>query len=70
MLRTIILTGLIVVVGGTLIGIALGVAGMVIGFLIKVAIIGAIAYLALRIVSPRTAYALRLWLGRSSLPPL
>lgn len=70
MLRTIFLTGLLIVVGSTLIGFVLGIAGMVFGFLVKVAIVGAVVYLAIRVVSPRTAYALRLWLERRTLPPL
>ncbi len=66
MIRTILMTGVFAMLGlfalslvfkifGGLIGIALWVLGLA----IKIAIIGGIAYLAIRIVSPDTARRLR-----------
>ena len=70
MLRTLLIIGLVVVVGSAVIGALLGIAGLVIGFLIKLVILGAIVYLALRIVSPRTAARIRDRIEGRALPRL
>lgn len=66
MIRTILMTGLFAMLGLFALGLVfkifgglLGVAFWVIGMAIKVAIVGAVAYLAIRIVSPSTARRLR-----------
>jgi len=66
MIRTILMTGLFAMLGLFALGLVfkifgglLGVAFWVIGLAIKVAIVGAVAYLAIRIVSPSTARRLR-----------
>jgi hypothetical protein len=66
MLRTIFMIGLFAV-GGLfvlkllfgLFGFALAIFGGLLGFAIKIAIIGALIYLAIRIFSPETARRLR-----------
>ncbi|HXC24374.1 MAG TPA: hypothetical protein VNU46_00555 [Gemmatimonadaceae bacterium] len=70
MLRTFIVLGLLVVVGSALIGLVLGVAGMLLWIILKLAIVGAILYLAIRIVSPKTAARIREKIEAQSLPRL
>ena len=66
MIRTILMTGLFAMLGLFALGLVfkifgglLGVAFWLIGLTIKVALVGAVAYLAIRIVSPATARRLR-----------
>lgn len=66
MIRTILMTGLFAMLGLFALGLVfkifgglLGVAFWLIGMAIKVAIVGAVAYLAIRIISPGTARRLR-----------
>lgn len=66
MIRTILMTGLFAMLGLFALGLVfkifgglLGVAFWLIGMAIKVAIVGAVAYLAIRIISPETARRLR-----------
>lgn len=59
MLRTFVVLGLLVLVGSAVIGLLFGLATAVLIFLVKVALLGAVVYLAVRIVSPRTAHRLR-----------
>lgn len=59
MLRTLFFIALILVVGSVALGLVLGIAGTVLMFAVKVIVFGAIAYLAIRIISPRTAAQLR-----------
>lgn len=59
MLRTLFFLGLIIVFGSVALGLVLGIAGTVLGFAVKVLVLGAIAYVAIRIISPRTAAQLR-----------
>jgi ABC-type lipoprotein release transport system permease subunit len=68
MLRTFLILGLVVVVGGALIGALLGIATLVLLFLLKIAIVGAVVYLALRIISPKTAAQLRDRIEQMTLP--
>ena len=58
MLRTIFFLGVALIVGGIVLGLLFGIAVFVRGIAIKVLIVGGIAYLVLRIVSPDTAAAL------------
>jgi hypothetical protein len=66
MIRTILMTGLFAMLGLFALGLVfklfgglLGIAFWVVGMAIKVAIVGAVAYLAIRVVSPSTARRLR-----------
>ncbi len=66
MIRTILITGLFAMLGLFALGLVfklfgglLGIAFWLIGMAIKVAIIGVVAYLAIRVVSPDTARRLR-----------
>jgi hypothetical protein len=69
MLALIVVLGLAIIVGGVLIGATFGIALFLLGLFIKVAVIGLVAYLIIRIVSPRTAAALRArFSNRSTLP--
>lgn len=70
MIRTFIILGLIVVVGGALLGIALGILGFVLWILVKLAIVGAIVYLVIRIISPHTAHRIREKIDEQSFPRL
>ena len=70
MLRTFIIIGLVVLAAGALFGAVLGIAGSIVGFLIKVALLGAVVYLAIRIISPRTAHRLREKIEHQTLPRL
>jgi len=70
MLRTILVIGIAVILASALLGVVLGIAGSIVVFLIKVALLGAVAYLAIRIISPRTAARLRERIEQRSLPRL
>jgi len=73
MLRTILMTGIMVMLGVFALGFVFkifgGLIGLIImlcGFAIKALIVGGIAYLAIRIASPDTARRLReKWSGSS-----
>ncbi len=73
MLRTILMTGLLVMLGifalglvFSIFGTLIGVTFFLLGFAIKALIIGGIAYLAIRIFAPDTARRLReKWSGTS-----
>jgi len=73
MLRTILMTGLLVICAFIALNLVFGIFGALIGitifllsFAIKALIVGAIAYLALRIFAPDTARRLReKWSGTS-----
>lgn len=68
MLRTLFFLGVIIVVGSLALGFLLGIAGIILGFAVKVLVLGAIAYVAIRIISPRTAAQLRDRFDRETLP--
>lgn len=68
MLRTLFFFGLIIVVGSVALGTVLGIVGTVLGFAVKLLVFAAIAYLAIRIISPRTAAQLRDRYERETLP--
>lgn len=70
MLRIVFLIGLAIVAIGVLFGFVLPVISGILGFLVKVLVLGAIAYVAIRIVSPRTAAQLRDRIERETLPRL
>ena len=55
MLRTIFFLGVALIVGGIVLGLLFGIAMFVLGIAIKVLIVGGIAYLVIRVVSPDTA---------------
>jgi hypothetical protein len=59
MLRTIFFLGIALIVGGIVLGLVFGVAMFVLGIAIKVAVVGGIAYLVIRLISPETAAAIR-----------
>lgn len=66
MIRTILMTGLFAVLGLFALGLVfkifgglLGIAIWLIALTVKIAVVGAIAYLAIRVVSPGTARRLR-----------
>jgi hypothetical protein len=73
MLRTILMTGVLVLFGLFALGFVFKIFGglvgltfLLLGFAIKALIVGAIAYLAIRIVSPDSARKLReKWSGTS-----
>ena len=73
MLRTILMTGLLVICAFIALNLVFGIFGALIGitifllsFAIKALIVGAVAYLALRIFAPDTARRLReKWSGTS-----
>jgi hypothetical protein len=73
MLRTIFMIGLFAVAGlfvlrlvFGLFGVLLGIFGGLLGLAIKVAVVGALVYLLIRIFSPETARRLReKWSGKS-----
>ena len=73
MIRTILMTGLMVMLGIFALGFVfkifgglIGLTFLLIGFAVKALIVGGIAYLAIRIVSPSTAQRLReRWSGTS-----
>lgn len=66
MIRTILITGVFAVLGLFALGLVfqifgglLGIAFWLVGLAIKIALVGAIAYLGIRVVSPDTARRLR-----------
>lgn len=59
MLRTIFFLGIALIVGGIVLGLVFGLAMAVLGIAIKVAVVGAIAYLIIRVISPNTAATIR-----------
>lgn len=59
MLRTLFLLGLAIIVGGFVLSLVFGIALFALAVAVKVMIIGAIAYVVIRIVSPTTAALLR-----------
>ncbi len=73
MLRTILMTGIMVMLGIFALGFVfkifgglIGLTFMLLGFAIKALIVGGIAYFAIRIASPETARKLRArWSGTS-----
>lgn len=73
MIRTILMTGLMVMLGIFALGFVfqifgglIGLTFLLLGFAIKALIVGGIAYLAIRIASPDTARRLReRWSGTS-----
>jgi hypothetical protein len=73
MLKTILMTGLMVMAGlfvlsfvFKIFGGLIGLTFLLLGFAVKALIVGGIAYLAIRIVSPNTARRLReTWTGTS-----
>ncbi|MGI8546020.1 MAG: hypothetical protein ACR2M1_01605 [Gemmatimonadaceae bacterium] len=67
MLRTLFFLGVIILVGSFALGFFLGIAGAILAFAVKVIVLGAIAYIAIRIISPRTAAQLRDRLERQTL---
>jgi len=67
MLRTIFFLGLALIVGGIVLGLLFGIAMFVLSIAIKVLIVGGIAYLVLRIVSPDTAASLHSQFQRKTL---
>jgi predicted lipid-binding transport protein (Tim44 family) len=69
MLRTLLFLGIAVILGSMVIGALLGVAGLVLGFLIKALLLGIVAYVAIRIISPRTAAQIRYKIEGRPLPP-
>ena len=66
MLRTIFFLGIAIIVGGVVLGLVFGVAMFLLGVAIKVLIVGGIAYLVIRIVSPNTAATIRAQCQRKS----
>jgi hypothetical protein len=74
MIRTLLMTGVLVMLGIFALGFVFSIFGgligltfVLLGFAIKALIIGAIAYFVIRIVSPDTARRLReRWSGSSS----
>lgn len=68
MLRVILFLGVVLVVGAVLLSLVLPLITGILGFLVKVLVLGAVAYLAIRIVSPRTAAQLRDRIERETLP--
>jgi hypothetical protein len=66
MLRTIFFLGIAIIVGGVVLGLVFGMAMFLLGVAIKLLILGGIAYLVIRIVSPNTAAAIRAQCQRKS----
>jgi hypothetical protein len=66
MLRTIFFLGIAIIVGGMVLGLVFGVAMFLLGVAIKLLIVGGIAYLVIRIVSPNTAAMIRAQCQRKS----
>ncbi len=69
MLRTLLFLGIAVILGSLVFGAVLGIAGAVLGFVIKALIFGLVAYLVIRIVSPKTAARIRYSIEGRTLPP-
>ncbi len=59
MLRTIFFLGIALILGGIVVGLLFGVAMFVLVMAVKVLIVGAIAYLIIRVISPDTAAMIR-----------
>lgn len=59
MLRTLFFLALAFVVGSFVLSFVLGFAIGVLGFAVKLLVLGAIAYVAIRIISPNTAAQIR-----------
>jgi hypothetical protein len=66
MLRTIFFLGIALIVGSIVLSLVFGIAIFVLGIAIKVLIVGGIAYLVIRIVSPDTAAMIRSQCHRKS----
>jgi hypothetical protein len=64
MLRTLLFLGLALVVGSVVLSFVFGFAIVVLAFAVKLLVLGAIAYLAIRIISPSTAAAIRASIDR------
>jgi hypothetical protein len=67
MLRTIFFLGIALIVGGIVMGLVFGIAMFVLGIAIKVLVVGVIAYVIIRIISPDTAAMIRSQCQRKSL---
>ena len=73
MLKTILMTGIMVMLGifalsfvFSIFGTLIGLTFILLGFAIKALLVGAVAYLVIRVVSPDTARKLReKWAGTS-----
>jgi hypothetical protein len=67
MLRTIFFLGIALIVGGIVLGLVFGIAMFVLAIAIKVLVVGGIAYLVIRLISPDTATMLRNQFHRKTL---
>ncbi len=67
MLRTIFFLGIALIVGSVVFGLLFGIAMLVLGIAIKVLVVGGIAYLIIRLVSPDTAAMIRSQCQRKTL---
>jgi hypothetical protein len=67
MLRTIFFLGIALIVGGIVLGLVFGIAMFVLAIAIKVLVVGGIAYLVIRLISPDTATMLRNQFQRKTL---
>ena len=67
MLRTIFFLGIALIVGGIVLGLVFGIAMFVLAIAIKVLVVGGIAYLIIRLISPDTAAMLRNQFQRKAL---
>lgn len=70
MLRTFLLIGIIVILVSAVVGAALGLATVLLWYAFKVALLGAVVYFLIRIISPSTAHRLRAKFEGQSLPRL
>lgn len=70
MFRTLFILAAIVLIASVALGSVLGIVGAVLGFAVKLLVLAAIGYLAIRIISPRTAAQLRDRVERGTLPRL
>lgn len=68
MLRILLFVGVALFVGSFVLSFILGAATTLLVFAVKVLVLGAVAYLAIRIISPRTAAQLRDRVERGTLP--
>jgi hypothetical protein len=68
MLRTFVIIGLIVIVASAILGSVIGIAGSIVWFLVQAALLGAVIYFVIRLVSPKTAQRLRDKIEQQSLP--
>ncbi len=69
MLRTIFFLGVAGILAFMLFGLFIGVAGVLIGLMIKVLLFGLLVYFVLRIVSPKTAAKVRDRIEGRTFPP-